>query len=63
MPLIITSYLECWKLGLDWSFLSTKGCITYSFERFEEFNNQLKSLLTKKESDSSDDDQIKQTII
>ena len=56
MPLIITSYLECWKLGLDWSFLSTKGCITYSFERFEEFNNQLKSLLTKKESDSSDDD-------
>ncbi|KAM3142079.1 hypothetical protein pb186bvf_005733 [Paramecium bursaria] len=63
MPMIITSYLECWKLGLDWSFLSTKGCIIYSFERFEEFNNQLKNLLTKKESDSSDDDQIKQTII
>ncbi|CAD8058712.1 unnamed protein product [Paramecium sonneborni] len=62
-PQIIQSYLECWRCSLKWDHLFTKGCIVYEYDKFDQFNKQLKDQLSKQEEDYSDEDQIQQSIL
>ncbi|CAD8052257.1 unnamed protein product [Paramecium primaurelia] len=62
-PQIIQSYLECWRCTLKWDHLFNKGCFIYEYDKFDQFNKQLKDQLCKQEEDYSDEDQIQQSIL
>jgi hypothetical protein len=66
LPVIISSYLYCWRLGVGnevWSFFSTKGTTVYEYSKFDAFSGSMKEQLHKLEEEFTDDDQIKQSIL